>query len=142
MTWILNFWKKSAALLSLPSWKNNMQGSSVEYEICWRRSNISATTTDVLLFMSHLWPNFWSHKVPQGTKWKIWTRSFYWYHISPCGISGLAVTASQSQAFFGNDQKCWKWAFSASCKIPLFWKLFFKTIAASHKLRLMNFQKI
>ena len=75
-------------------------GSSVEYELYWRWINIYATTIDVLLFMSHLWPNYWSQKVPLGTKWKIWTISFYWYLISPCGLSGLAAKASQSWAFF------------------------------------------
>ena len=54
-----------------------MHTMGVEYEIYWRRISISATTTDVLLFMSHLWLNYWSCKVPQGTKRKIWTRSLY-----------------------------------------------------------------
>ena len=47
----------------------------------------------------------------------------------------LAATASQSQAFFRNDIKCWKWSFSASCKIPLFWKLFFKTMLLKEESR-------
>ena len=35
----------------------------------------------------------------RGTRWKIWARSFHWYPIRLYGWSGLAITASQSQAF-------------------------------------------
>ena len=44
----------------------------VEYEIDWRRDiNKSYPPTDVLTLASHVWPNFRSPKVPQGTKWKM-----------------------------------------------------------------------
>ena len=40
--------------------------------------NFWGRITEGRLFQSHLWPNQWSHRVPIGTKWKIWIWSFQW----------------------------------------------------------------
>ena len=51
-------------------------------------------------FKKQLWPNYRSHKVPQGIKWKLRILSFQWYPMSILGSSSLDTTALQSWAFF------------------------------------------
>ena len=76
----------------------------------------------------NLWPNQWSHKVPAGTKWNIWTWSFCRYPLVYCRSSGLDTTASQSQAFFQKSQKCWKLTNFAQSWKSIFGSIFFKRL--------------
>ena len=56
------------------------------------------------VFRASLWPDQWSHNVPLGTKWKIWTLSFYGYPVVCCRLNGVVTTTLQSQAFLQNIQ--------------------------------------
>ena len=49
-------------------------------------------------FKKQLWPNYRSHKVPQGIKWKLRILSFQWYPMSLCGSGGLDHKCSDSRS--------------------------------------------
>ena len=87
----------------------------------WEKINNSATLTpDKWHFTSHLWPNQWSlTKSNQDTKRNVWTRSLQWYPNPRVNVGwGIETTkAIQSQAYFQNVPKCWKWAKWASVEI-------------------------
>ena len=76
------------------------------------------------VFRASLWPDQWSHSVPLGIKWKIWTLSFHWYPLVSCGFSGLDTTASQSQAFFRKVENAENWPTLLSGETQLFRHLF------------------
>ena len=90
----------------------------------WRWIWFLTCSGSVRFFWPLLYPNRWSQRVLMGAKWKIWILSFHWYPMVYCRSSGLATTASQSQAIFQNVQKCWKWAYLASGEIPIFGHFF------------------
>ena len=82
--------------------------------------------TEGRLFQGYLWPNYWSHKLLLGTKWKILTLSFHGYPLAFCGCSGLNTAASQSPAFFQNYQNRWKLAIFEELRYSILWSLFSK----------------
>ena len=78
------------------------------------------------VFRASLWPDQWSHRVPLGIKWKVWTLSFNWYPLAFCGSSGLDTTATQSQAFFQKVENAENWPTLLSGETQLFGHFFFK----------------
>ena len=72
------------------------------------------------VFRASLWPDQWSHRVPLGIKWKVWTLSFHWCPLVFCGLSGLDTTASQSQAFFQKVENAENWPTLLSRETQLF----------------------
>ena len=76
------------------------------------------------VFRASLWPDQWSHRVPRGIKWKVWTLSFNWYPLAFCGSSGLDTTATQSQAFFQKVENAENWPTLLSGETQLFGHFF------------------
>ena len=70
--------------------------------------------TNIKLLRSCLWPNYWSHRVIVGVKWKIWIVSFYWYSLVYCvwvEWFGYYSLSAYSLVFFKMLKNAGNWPF-------------------------------
>ena len=88
---ILNLFMAKMTLFCQEAFTHGNTSTICERKISYNMSPILRAT---------LWPNYWSHRVLLGVKWKVWTLSFHWYPLAFCRFSSLNTTASQSWSFF------------------------------------------
>ena len=60
------------------------------------------------LFQESLKCHLRPQSIRVGTKWKIWTLSFYWYLVGCCRSIGAVTIILQSQEFSQNIENGWK----------------------------------
>ena len=133
--------KPSGSLLLRKYWMSCIQQhpkTKDAFITTWTELSFWGAITEGRLFRSHLRPNQWSDRVPIGTKWKIWTWSFYGYPLVYCRSTDIDITASQSQAFFRNSQKCWKLTIFDQLWKSIFGSLFFKKLPFKIQWRFLN----